>query len=212
MTLLRHWVGGPAFASAGERDPTKAHHIRTLLFAKSSVNYVQQGVEVAVQVRDRRLAASGASYEEAFDRFCRLISDFDVSNAGEDVSVWLEKCVPATAGKSATKQSQKTIGVSSKKSLLGLIGERSRSDRSAAARELFTRGFKTLDTRLGGENSQAVFASFQDAYDALPDSATEQWMLRLDPRAYGRAIVRAREYGKSASNLAALCIAYAPAT
>jgi hypothetical protein len=173
------------------------------------LNRVEYGFELSVDLPDRRLTASGHSFDEAFARFSVEVSGFAATEANEDLAAWLEKGASAQVQRTATKVGQKTIGVSSKMSMRELIDEYGQGERSAAARDLFAKGFKALDDRLDNENSKDVFDAFQAAYDALPDTPTEQWMLRLDPKAYGRAVVRAKEYGKSASNLAALCLAYA---
>jgi hypothetical protein len=109
----------------------------------------------------------------------------------------------------ATKERQKSIGITSGHLLVECIEKMAPGERARRARELFARGFAELDRRLDGENSIAVLASFEESLRSFSGSKSEQWMLYLDKKTYGRAIVRASEYGKSASNLAGMCIAYA---
>lgn len=200
MTVFRQKVFKP------NADPEMTHRVASALIGHSSLTRLHNRIELSVDLPHKKLSASGRSFEEALARFCREVSDFAGTEASDGLPVWLRE---AERPRTATKAAQKTIGVTAKASIRELIDRRGEGERSVAARELFAKGFKALDRRLDNENSKDVFDSFQAAYDALQDSPTEQWMLRLDPKLYGRAIVRAGEYGRSASQLAALCLAYA---
>lgn len=199
----------PQLAPWNEPDPQTVHQVSRSLIARSYLEYVESVLRIRVELPlGRVLTAFGNSYHEASARFYEEVSNFAEAEASEELIAWLIKNpVTQERQRTATKSLQKTIGVYSKTSLIDLIIKE--GDRSATARDLFAKGFRALDKRLDSEDSKDVFASFQAAYDALPVSPNQQWSLRLDPKAYGRAVVRAGEYGCSASNLAALCLAYA---
>jgi hypothetical protein len=170
-----------------------------------------------------KLLGCGHSAKEAFDAFCNRVSRF----VYEDAEIGLKghsafdafqavldhmqrDVVPLSPTRS--KSRQKTIGVTSKSSLSTEILDGAGDEVSnfaVRARELFEKGFETLDSRLDDESSQKVFGEFVKSYDALADSESTHWMLRLEPSLYERALVVAHEYKKSLSNLAAMCISFA---
>ncbi|MFZ1907328.1 MAG: hypothetical protein WAU56_18255 [Steroidobacteraceae bacterium] len=182
--------------------------------------------EVAVDLpSNQRLMGSGRSQQEAFIDFCTQVSNLlfpeatadrqgRQSSAAEDfdaLSALLARrddTNPRVAIR--TKARQKTVGVTCKASLVDRIDKDEASATFAsAARDLLERGLDALDQRLDKESSKTVFDDFQCSYAELPESATKQWMLRLERRPYERALVLANEYERSLSNLAAICIAYA---
>jgi hypothetical protein len=103
----------------------------------------------------------------------------------------------------------KVISISSDKSLAEEVSAHSADNTEKTARELLTKGLKELDRRLDSEGVHVVFADFEKAYDSFIGYEPTHWMLHLNPKSYGRAIIRAQEYGKSAGGLAGMCIAYA---
>lgn len=118
------------------------------------------------------------------------------------------------------KVQQKTIGVVSATSLLDKLDSAGRvtgEDKATVARRYFLTGFEALDKRLDDEDRDIVFKDFlgcREVFLSKEKSGRKvrpnvQWSLRLDPRAYGRAVVRAHEHGQSLSGLAVMCLSYA---
>lgn len=109
------------------------------------------------------------------------------------------------------KTRQSTVGVTSTTFLLdalrnaGRLGEPSFSE---TARRLATAGFEEFDSRIMDESPKKVLAEFSDALDNWRLGSTQQWMLRLDPDVCTRLKLSAKEFGKSASEFAQMCIAY----
>ncbi|MEA9904869.1 hypothetical protein VDG44_09910 [Xanthomonas campestris pv. raphani] len=131
-------------------------------------------------------------------------------------------CPPGTGLKkiSNAKVPQKTIGVVSTVSLLDMLeaaGRIAGEDKASVARRYFLSGFEALDKRLDDEDRDCVFKDFLGCREVFIDKEKSerkvrpnvQWPLRLDPRAYGRAVVRAHEHGQSLSGLAVMCLSYA---
>lgn len=111
-----------------------------------------------------------------------------------------------------TKERQETIGVSCKRSLQFFIsGMANAAGETAAqvARTLLNDGFEDFEERTLQQSPSRVFASFQKDYDQLMGNETTQWMVRTSPNLFIRIRLTAKEYGKSASQLSALCIAHA---
>jgi hypothetical protein len=208
--------------------PQTRLRVGSFLLEQSQIACNRGRYEMAVELPSQeRLMGSGGSAQEAFVDFCTRVSNLLFVEATEQSSgsskstrdfEALRELVARRDADAArrdaskatrTKERQKTVGVTSKMSLVERIGQDPQSESFASvARELFEKGLDTLDGRLDAESSNAVFDDFQSVYSALPDPATRQWMLRVERRTYERALVLANEYGKSLSNLAALCIAY----
>ena len=111
-----------------------------------------------------------------------------------------------------TKERQETIGVSCKRSLQTFIsGCAGHKGESAAqvARMLLSDGFEEFEERTLNHSASRVFASFQKDYDQLGGSETTQWMVRTSPSLFVRIRLTAKEHGKSASQLSAMCMAHA---
>lgn len=111
-----------------------------------------------------------------------------------------------------TKERQETIGVSCKRSLQTFIaGCAAHRGESAAqvARMLLSDGFEEFEERTLNHSASRVFAAFQKDYDQLVGSETTQWMVRTSPSLFVRIRLTAKEHGKSASQLSAICMAHA---
>lgn len=111
-----------------------------------------------------------------------------------------------------SKERQETIGVSCKRSMQTFIaGCAGNKGESAAqvARMLLSSGFEEFEERTLNHSASRVFASFQKDYDLLGGVDTSQWMVRTSPSLFVRIRLTAKEHGKSASQLSALCLAHA---
>lgn len=117
-----------------------------------------------------------------------------------------------TTERMTTKERQETIGVSCKRSLQTFIaGCAAHKGESAAqvARMLLRDGFEEFEERTLNHSASRVFAAFQKDYDQLVGSETTQWMVRTSPSLFVRIRLTAKEHGKSASQLSAMCMAHA---
>ncbi len=111
---------------------------------------------------------------------------------------------------SRTKERQDTIGVSSKKALQLAVGELAdlRGDSVAAiARELVAEGFEEFERRSRDESPTKLLLSYESRLSALDGDDTVQWMVRLSRHLSIRLKLTAKEYGKSSSQLVAMCMA-----
>lgn len=111
---------------------------------------------------------------------------------------------------SRTKERQDTIGVSSKKALQLAVGELAdlRGDSVAAvARELVAEGFEEFERRGRDESPSKLLLSYESRLSALEGDDTVQWMVRLSRHLSIRLKLTAKEYGKSSSQLVAMCMA-----
>lgn len=213
----------PAVESPSELPRTPLR-VGSFLLEQSMIACNRGRYEMAVDLpSSHRVLGSGRSAQEAFVDFCTQVSSLlfvdptapspDTSkSAAEDFDALREMVErrDADVAPNRTKTRQKTVGVTSKASLVDQMSSGLRYENFATlARDLFEKGLGALDSRLDRESSQIVFDDFQSAYAVWPDTATQQWMLRIDRRTYQHALVLANEYGRSLSNLAAICIAYA---
>jgi hypothetical protein len=115
-------------------------------------------------------------------------------------------------GRTASKERQETIGVSCKRSLQTFISGCAESKGESAAqiaRMLLSQGFEEFEERRLSHSASRVFASFQKDYDRLGGADTSQWMVRTNPSLFVRIRLTAKEHGKSASQLSAMCMAHA---
>ncbi|MEM5329562.1 hypothetical protein VSR34_23640 [Paraburkholderia sp. JHI2823] len=111
---------------------------------------------------------------------------------------------------SRTKERQDTIGVSSKKALQLAVGELAdlRGDSVAAiARELVADGFEEFQRRSRKESPTKLLTNYESRLTALDGDDTVQWMVRLSRHLSIRLKLTAKEYGKSSSQLVAMCMA-----
>ncbi|WP_238466085.1 hypothetical protein [Paraburkholderia tagetis] len=111
---------------------------------------------------------------------------------------------------SRTKERQDTIGVSSKRALQVAVGELAdiRGDSVAAvARELVADGFEEFEKRSRCESPTKLLLNYESRLSALDGDDTVQWMVRLSRRLSIRLKLTAKEYGKSSSQLVAMCMA-----
>lgn len=109
------------------------------------------------------------------------------------------------------KTRQSTVGVTSTTFLMAALrsaGRLGESNFAETARRLATAGFEEFDTRIMDESPRKVLAEFANALDNWRVGETQQWMLRLDPNVCTRLKLSAKEFGKSASEFAQMCMAY----
>jgi hypothetical protein len=110
---------------------------------------------------------------------------------------------------SRTKERQDTIGVSSKRALQVAVGELAdlRGDSVAAiARELVAEGFEEFERRSRDESPTKLLLNYESRLNALDGDNTVQWMVRLSRHLSIRLKLTAKEYGKSSSQLVAMCM------
>lgn len=108
-----------------------------------------------------------------------------------------------------TKERQETIGVTSKKSLyesLSQVASVEGAQVSAIARSLVYEGFEDLENRMFAENPRRLLEEYEHKLDAIEGLETTQWMLRVSRHESLRIKFMAKEYGKSVSRLAAMCL------
>lgn len=216
--MARHQRQSPLMRPPrASRDADKyvlAHRAWTTLVADSSLVRDDGCFIISVGIpRGKPIAATGHSLEEARAEFCGLVAGFVERESYEELAelVKARQSVEGVRVSSTikTKERQKSIGIYSGRPLLECVDKDAPGQRAQRARDLFARGFAELDHRLDDESSIAVLNSFEESLRSFSGSESVQWMLYLDKKTYGRAIIRAGEYGKSASNLAGMCIAYA---
>ncbi|NIE66844.1 hypothetical protein [Burkholderia sp. Ax-1719] len=110
---------------------------------------------------------------------------------------------------SRTKERQVTIGVSTKASLhtaIGVLAQARGESLSAVARDMVARGFEDFETRSFTESQSRLLASFESKLATYCEGENMQWMVRVDRRLATRIKLSAKEFGKSASYMAAICI------
>ena len=108
-----------------------------------------------------------------------------------------------------TKERQDTIGVSSKTSLhnsIVALAELRGDSLASVARELVTEGFEEFEARSLSESPRKLLGSYELKLGALVGEETTQWMVRLNRHLSIRLKLTAKEYGKSASQLVAMCM------
>jgi hypothetical protein len=108
-----------------------------------------------------------------------------------------------------TKERQDTIGVSSKTSLhnsVVALAELRGDSLASVARELVTEGFEEFETRSLSESPRKLLGSYELKLNGLGGDETTQWMVRLNRHLSIRLKLTAKEYGKSASQLVAMCM------
>lgn len=110
---------------------------------------------------------------------------------------------------SRTKERQETIGVSTTSSLHNAIGslaqERGESI-AAVARGMLTNGFEDFETRAFTESQSCLLASFESKLATYSEGENMQWMVRVNRRLATRIKLSAKEFGKSASQMVAMCM------
>ncbi|WP_176060976.1 hypothetical protein [Paraburkholderia sp. BCC1876] len=108
-----------------------------------------------------------------------------------------------------TKERQDTIGVSSKKALqtsVNALADLRGDSLAAIARELVSEGFEEFEKRSLCESPRKLLDSYESKLSALEGDETTQWMVRLNRHLSIRMKLTAKEYGKSASQLVAMCM------
>jgi len=111
----------------------------------------------------------------------------------------------------STKSQAKTIGVHAKSSLwdaLARLAIERNQKQAVIYRDLLRMGVKDLDKRLDKEASSKVFGELGSLLESYDGVEKEQRMVRIEEDFYNRAIFVAKEFGKSLSEVAALCMAY----
>lgn len=112
-------------------------------------------------------------------------------------------------GKDRSKARQETIGVTTKKSLYELLCEIASSENTSVAmtaRSLVNEGFNELENRMFEENPRHLLDEFERQLDNQDGSETIQWMLRMSRYDSLKLKFMAKEYGRSVSKLAAVCL------
>jgi len=110
-----------------------------------------------------------------------------------------------------TKARQSTIGVTSTQRFVqalrgaGRVGECYFAE---TARRLASAGFEEFDDRILDESPAQVLEEFSNELSQWRHGETQHWSLRLDPSVYVRLKLSAKEFGKSASELALMCMAH----
>ncbi len=110
---------------------------------------------------------------------------------------------------SRTKERQETIGVSTATSLhaaINALAQRRGMSAAAVARDMAAKGFETFETRTFTESPRRLLASFESKLATYNEGENMQWMVRLDRRLATRIKLSAKEYGKSASQMVAMCM------
>lgn len=110
-----------------------------------------------------------------------------------------------------SKPRQETIGVTTSEKLaehVQYVASKRGIPFAEFARVLTVRGFNDFDNRVYSESSTKLLDELKDKLRQWSSSEGQQWMLRLDPKVAVRIRVAAREYEKSASEFAAMCLAH----
>jgi len=147
-------------------------------------------------------ACSGANWDIAYQKL------LDQSPTPVEATMHSET-QQRTNETSRTKERQDTIGVSSKRTLQTAIGDLAdlRGESVAAiARELVAEGFEDFERRSHDESPRKLLASYESKLCAFHGDDTVQWMVRLNRHLSIRLKLAAREYGKSSSQLVAMCM------
>lgn len=108
-----------------------------------------------------------------------------------------------------SKEKQETIGVSSKVSLKSLIesyAAQSGKTLADASRELTAKGFEEFEKRKFSESPRKLLDRYQEKLDKLEGQETIQWMVRIRKHLSIRLKLAAKEYGRSASQIVAMCL------
>jgi len=111
--------------------------------------------------------------------------------------------------KERTKERHETIGVTSKKTLYESLRQLAILENSSVAtiaRSLVNEGFNELEERMFEENPRHLLNEFESRLGTEDGTETTQWMLRLSRYDSLRLKFVAKEYGRSVSQLAAMCL------
>jgi hypothetical protein len=161
-----------------------------------------------------KVSTSASTETEAL---ARMLMEVQSVLSSYDSTEWPEAWRSLAAAKEAlpvepAKTRQSTVGVTSPTFLIetlryaGRVGE---ANYSETARRLATAGFEEFDSRIMEESPKKVLAEFSEALNGWRIGSTQQWMLRLDPNVCTRLKLSAKEFGKSTSEFAQMCIANA---
>lgn len=163
----------------------------------------------------RRIAASARTPQEAL---VQIMLDFqEMISEPASLSEWpeawhkLASTVKIEETPERTKTRRLTIGVTSTNSLVESLNNAKGGNREAfaeTARRLATSGFEEFDARIFDESPKKVLAQYEEELAKWQGPTVPQWMLRLEPDVFVRLKLSAKEYGKSASEFALMCIAH----
>ncbi|MFM0489081.1 hypothetical protein [Paraburkholderia graminis] len=110
---------------------------------------------------------------------------------------------------SRTKERQETIGVSTASSLhaaINALAWAQGKSTAAVARDMVAKGFEAFETRTFTESPCRLLESFESKLATYNEGENMQWMVRVDRRLATRIKLSAKEYGKSASQMVAMCM------
>ncbi|KHK59966.1 hypothetical protein PI86_05940 [Burkholderia sp. A9] len=71
---------------------------------------------------------------------------------------------------------------------------------------MLSKGFEDFETRTFTESPRRLLASFESKLATYNEGENMQWMVRVDRRLATRIKLSAKEYGKSASQIVAMCM------
>ncbi|WP_152608054.1 hypothetical protein [Burkholderia sp. A9] len=135
----------------------------------------------------------------------RLALEKNCTRSGE-ANMQPNECETAA---SRTKERQETIGVSTTASLhtaINALALARRTSTAAVARDMLSKGFEDFETRTFTESPRRLLASFESKLATYNEGENMQWMVRVDRRLATRIKLSAKEYGKSASQIVAMCM------
>jgi hypothetical protein len=135
----------------------------------------------------------------------QLVIEQNCAQGSED-NMRLDRCESTV---SRTKERQVTIGVSTKSSLrsaISILADERGESVSAVARDMVASGFEDFETRSFTESQSRLLASFESELSTYSEGENMQWMVRVDRRLATRIKLSAKEFGKSASHIAAICM------
>ncbi len=213
MRLLTAVVARPTFEYDEGRQSTKC---AVIVPTRGRVEAEGESVEVATANLMSKIqsvlgnASSNGHWPLEWHQLASTVQIVRSEQSPDGTSLQLHSA--SSESRMTTKQRQETIGVSCKRSLQTFIaGCASSSGESAAqvARLLLSDGFEDFEERTITHSANRVFAVFQKDYDQLASSETTQWMVRTSPSLFVRIRLTAKEHGKSASQLSAMCMAHA---
>jgi hypothetical protein len=110
-----------------------------------------------------------------------------------------------------SKTRQFTVGVTMPiklKAFLQASATKQRTSFAEATRQLTSIGFENFDERSFSEGSEQLFSAFSVELAKWQPAKSEQVMIRLDPGLAVRLRASAKQYGRSASEFGAMCLAH----
>lgn len=123
----------------------------------------------------------------------------------------MEEAANESASRFKSKNRQMTVGVTmsaSLKTYLQAIASRQGTSFADVSRRYTVIGFEDFDDKVYSVSSKSLLEKLSSENRKWQSSETEQVMLRLDPNQAVRLRATAMEYGKSVSELSAMCLAH----